>query len=118
MAKQSRMLVVMGAQLTQGEGGSWLGEHEIPGNKSWAGTANIQRECDVGVQLWRPFQPGITAEQKRLARDDEAKVRGLVQENVMGVRVAAHRWRGRVMNSCCRLYVKDDQISSWTGGTP
>jgi hypothetical protein len=83
MAKSARMVVVMGAQLTQGEGGSWLGEHEIPGNKSWAGTAAVQRECDVGIQLWRPFKPGITADQKRQAKDDEHKVRDLVQENTM-----------------------------------
>lgn len=114
MAKASRMVVVMGAQLTQGEGGSWLGEHEIPGNKSWAGTASIQRECDVGIQLWRPFKPGITHEQKRAAKEDESKARELVQENCMGIRIAAHRWRGQAMNRCCKLYVQNDQITSWS----
>jgi hypothetical protein len=114
MAKSARMVVVMGAQLTQGEGGSWLGEHEIPGNKSWAGTAAVQRECDVGIQLWRPFKPGITADQKRQAKDDEHKVRDLVQENTMAVRIAAHRWRGRVMNECSRLYVENDAVHSFS----
>lgn len=114
MATDSELLLVMGAQLTQGEGGSWLGEHEIPGNKSWAGTANIQREADIAIQAWRPFKPGITQEQKRLAREDYTKVQELVQQNVMGIRIAAHRWKGSAMNQCTKLFVEHDQIHSMT----
>lgn len=113
MTKSEDLLVVMGAQLTQGEGGSWLGEHEIPGNKSWAGTAEIQREVDIGLQAWRPFVKGVTPQQKREAKDDAAKVQDLVQQNVMGLRVAAHRWKGSSMNKCTRLYVENDQLHSW-----
>jgi hypothetical protein len=117
MAKTAQLPIVMGAQLTQGEGGSWLGEHEIPGNKSWAGTSSIQREVDIGIQVWRPFKPGITAEQKRLAREDYTKVQDLVQQNVMGIRVAAHRWKGASMNQCTKLYVEQDQLHSYSART-
>jgi hypothetical protein len=118
MAVQSRMVVVVGAQLTQGEGGSWLGEHEVPGNGSWAGSSNIQRECDVGLQLWRPFKPGITGEEKRGAREDATKVNDLIQQNVMALRVSAHRYRGSAMNKTSKLYVEKDTLHSWTPRTP
>jgi len=118
MAVQSRLVLVVGAQLTQGEGGSWLGEHEVPGNGSWAGSSNIQRECDVGIQLWRPFKPGITGQEKREAREDGTKVRDLVQQNVMAIRVAAHRYRGSAMNQTARLYVENDTLHSWTARMP
>ena len=114
LAKDNELLIVMGAQLTQGEGGAWLGEHEIPGNASWAATSEIHREVDIGLQLWRPFKPGITAQQKREARDDHTKVQALVQQNVMGVRVAAHRWKGSSMNQFAKLYVEQDQLHSHT----
>lgn len=114
MANRARLPIVMGAQLTQGEGGSWLGEHEIPGNRSWAGTADIQRTVDIGIQVWRPFKPRITAEQKREAREDYTKVKDLVQENTMGIRMSAHRWKGSVMGQCTKLYVESDQLHSWS----
>jgi hypothetical protein len=114
LAKDNELLIVMGAQLTQGEGGAWLGEHEIPGNASWAATSEIHREVDIGLQVWRPFKPGITAQQKREARDDYTKVQALVQQNTMGVRVAAHRWKGSSMNQFAKLYVESDQLHSWT----
>jgi hypothetical protein len=112
MAKREQMPIVIGAQLTQGEGGSWLGEHEIPGNRSWAGTADIQRVVDIGIQVWRPFKPGITQEQKRQAREDYTKVQDLVQQNTMAIRIAAHRWKGSAMNQCTKLYVERDQVHS------
>jgi hypothetical protein len=114
LARNNRMTLVCGAQLTQGQGGSILGEHEIPGNGSWAGSAEVQRTVDVGVQLWRPFKPGITSGQKQEAREDMSKANALVQHGVMGVRVAAHRW-GKKANTFCKLYVKDGQISGWSG---
>jgi KaiC/GvpD/RAD55 family RecA-like ATPase len=114
LAKSAQVTVVVGAQLTQGQGGSVLGEHEVPGNGSWAGSSEVQREVDVGVQLWRPFKPGITTAQKQEAREDITKAGDLVQPGVMGVRLAAHRW-GKDANQFCRLVVKDGQISSYSG---
>jgi len=113
LAVDADMTVVVGAQLTQGEGGSILGEHEVPGNGSWAGSSEIQRECDVGVQLWRPFKPGITGKQKQEAKEDHTKVQEIIQPGVMGVRLAAHRW-GKAPNAFCKLYVTDGQISGWS----
>ncbi len=114
MAKAAQVTVVVGAQLTQGQGGSVLGEHEVPGNGSWAGSSEIQREVDVGVQLWRPFKPGITTSQKQEAREDITKAGELVQHGIMGVRLAAHRW-GKEANTFCKLAVKDGQISGYSG---
>lgn len=114
MAVAARLTLVVGAQLKQGEGGSFLGEHEVPGNNSWAGSSEIQREIDVGVQVWRPFRTSVTAKEKREARDDAAKVRGLLQANTMALRVAAHRYRGEAMNECMKLCVDRDQLSSWS----
>jgi hypothetical protein len=114
LAVEADMTLVVGAQLTQGEGGSVLGEHEVPGNGSWAGSSEIQRECDVGVQLWRPFKPGITSKQKQEAKEDHTKVAEIVQPGVMGVRLAAHRW-GKAPNQFCKLMVADGQISGYSG---
>jgi hypothetical protein len=114
LAVAADMTLTVGAQLTQGEGGSILGEHEVPGNGSWAGSSEIQRECDVGVQLWRPFKPGTTAKQKQEARGDESKVGDLIQHGVMGVRLAAHRW-GKQPNTFCKLYVEGGHITGWSG---
>jgi hypothetical protein len=114
LAKEAQQTLVVGAQLKQGEGGSILGEHEVPGNGSWAGSSEIQRECDVGVQLWRPFKPQITAKQKQEAKEDHTKVSELIQPGVMGVRLAAHRW-GKAPNQFCKLVVADGQISGYSG---
>jgi len=116
LAVSADMTIVVGAQLTQGEGGSILGEHEVPGNGSWAGSSEIQRECDIGVQLWRPFKPGVSAKQKQEAKEDMHKVAEIVQPGVMGVRLAAHRW-GKAPNTFCRLYVEHGQISGYSGRT-
>jgi hypothetical protein len=113
MAVSANLTVVVGAQLTQGQGGSILGEHEVPGNGSWAGSSEVQREIDVGIQLWRPFKPGVSPKQKREASGDPEKARLLVQDGVMGVRLAAHRW-GKPANQYCRLSVHQGQISNWT----
>jgi hypothetical protein len=32
----------------------------------------------------------------------------------MGVRVAAHRWKGSSMNQFAKLHVEQDQLHSWT----
>ena len=117
MAVEVNQTIVVGAQLTQGEGGSVLGEHEVPGNGSWAGSSEIQREADVALQLWRPFQPGVTAKQKQAAREDMEKIRDIVQTNVMGVRLAAHRW-GRDPNQFARLAVNRGQITDFSGRIP
>jgi KaiC/GvpD/RAD55 family RecA-like ATPase len=114
LAVDADMTMVVGAQLTQGEGGSILGEHEVPGNGSWAGSSEIQRECDVGVQLWRPFKPGVDHKQKQAAKEDHTKVAELIQPGVMGVRLAAHRW-GKQPNQFCKLWVQDGQISGYSG---
>jgi hypothetical protein len=111
VASQSSMAVVVAAQLINGEGGA-LGEYEVPGCHSWAETAGLRRECDVALQLWRPFQPGITREQKSSARDDVAKLSGLVQENIMAVRCDAHRYREVSMTRATRLYVNQGELSS------
>jgi archaellum biogenesis ATPase FlaH len=91
LAVEADMTLVVGAQLTQ-----------------------IQRECDVGVQLWRPFKPGITGKQKQEAKEDHTKVSDLIQPGVMGVRLAAHRW-GKAPNQFCKLVVADGQISGYSG---
>lgn len=114
LAVAARMTLVVGAQLKQGDGGSFLGEHDVPGNHSWAASAEVQRTADVAIQLWRPFRNGVTAEQKRDARDDATKIPDLIQPNTMAIRVAAHRYRGSAMNACAKLYVTNDQLSSWS----
>jgi hypothetical protein len=68
----------------------------------------------VGVQLWRPFKPGITGKQKQEAKEDHTKVSDLIQPGVMGVRLAAHRW-GKAPNQFCKLMVADGQISGYSG---
>jgi replicative DNA helicase len=114
LAVEADMTLVVGSQLTQGEGGSILGEHEVPGNGSWAGSSEIQREADVAVQLWRPFKPGVSQQQKTEAKQDHTKVGDLIQPGVMGVRLAAHRW-GKQPNQFCKLMVADGQITGYSG---
>lgn len=114
VAAKSNMVVVVAAQLKNGDGGP-LGEFEVPGSQSWAETAGLRRECDVAIQLWRPFKPGVTREAKSAARDDVAKLGDIVQPNIMAVRCDAHRYHPAPVHQAARLYVNDGEISSWTG---
>jgi hypothetical protein len=116
-AAKSNLLIVCAAQLKNGEGGA-LGEYEVPGSQSWAETAGLRRECDVAIQLWRPFRLGATREQKAAARDDAAQLAELVDRNVMAVRCDAHRYRDAAPYQAARLYVHDGQITSWSGRVP
>jgi hypothetical protein len=116
IASASNMLVVVAAQLKEGEGGNLLGQYEVPGPQSWAETAGLRRECDLAMQAWRPFVPGVTREQKSAARDDPAKLCGLVQPNVMAVRCDAHRYREVPPHLAARLVVNDGELTSWMPG--
>lgn len=113
LAVAANLTIVTGAQLTPGGGDDVLGEHEVPGNGSWAGSKEVQREVDVGLQLWRPFKTGITSQQKHEAKGDMAKVREIVQPGAMAVRLSAHRW-GKEANTFCRLYVEQGHITGWS----
>ncbi len=116
MARDGQLLVVAGAQLKTADG-DVLSENIVPGSGSWAETSNLQRECDVAIQLWKPLKPGVSAQQMREARLDVSKKAELVQQGIMGIRVAAHRWRGEMMDKYVRLVVANDQIASWTART-
>ncbi len=113
VAVKSNMVILVAAQLTNGEGGS-LGEYEVPGCNSWAETAGLRRECDAALQLWRPFQVGVTREQKLSAKDDASKLADIVQPNVMGVRCDAHRYRNTANLRPTRLVVNEGELSSWS----
>jgi hypothetical protein len=113
VASQSNLLVVVAAQLKNGEGGA-LGEYEVPGSQSWAETAGLRRECDVAIQAWRPFVLGVTREQKLAAKDDPTKLSQIVQENVMAVRCDAHRYLEVPPGRAARLIVNQGELSSWT----
>jgi hypothetical protein len=113
VAAQSNMLIVAAAQMKNGEGGT-LGEYEVPGSNAWAETAELRREADVAVQVWRPFRGGVTRKEKQAARDDPAKLVKIVAQNTMAVRCDAHRYRDAAPYMAARLRVTDGQISSWS----
>jgi hypothetical protein len=92
LAVKSGMTICAAAQLRQGEGGALLGLYEVPGPGSWAETANLRRECDVAVQAWRPFKPGVKPGMKMMARDNPQRLGEIIQRNVMALRVDAHRY--------------------------
>lgn len=114
VAAQSNLLIVAAAQMKDGEGGM-LGQYEVPGSSSWAETSGLRRECDVAVQVWRPFRSGIKREDKQAARDDSRRLADIVEQNVMAVRCDAHRYRDAAPYKAARLYVQDGQISAYTG---
>jgi hypothetical protein len=114
IAVKSNMLLVVAAQMKDGEGGM-LGQYEVPGSNSWAETAALRRECDVALQVWRPFKVGVTREQKQAARDDMAKLADIVEPNVMAVRCDAHRYHDAAPYKAARLFVDGGQITTWTG---
>lgn len=118
IASQSNLLVVAAAQMKDGDGGSTLGQYEVPGAGSWAETASLRRECDVAVQVWRPFRPGIKREDKQAARDDGRMLETIVERNVMAVRCDAHRYRDAAPYKAARLFVQGGKITSWSGATP
>jgi hypothetical protein len=115
VASKSNMVVIVAAQLKDGEGGNLLGQYEVPGPSSWAETSGLRKECDVAVQAWRPFVPGVTRAQKAEARDDVSKLETIIQPNVMAVRCDAHRYRPQP-HRATRLYVNDGELTSWTPG--
>jgi len=91
-AVKSDILVVGAAQLKDdGEGGG-LGHHTVPGSGSWAGTADLRRECDKALQLWRPLKPGLSAKQKQSARENPGGIHAIVEHNIMAVRADADRY--------------------------
>lgn len=114
VASLSNMLVVVAAQLKDGAGGDQLGQYEVPGAHSWAETAGLRRECDVALQLWRPFVPGVTRAQKAEAKDDVTKLADIVQPNVMAVRCDAHRYAEASQTQATRLNVRQGELTSWT----
>lgn len=114
MARDFGLLLIAGAQLKYGEGGPLLGAHEAPGDSSWYGGLKIQQEADVALQLWRPFRAGVSREDREAARAS-GNAKPLVQENVMAVRVAKHRYRNQSMNEVRRLVVRDGRLESFTG---
>ena len=92
MAVKKDILVVGAAQLKDdGEGGP-LGHYSTPSSGSWAGTADLRRECDKAVQLWRPLKPGLTAKQKQAAREHPGALEGIIERNIMAVRCDADRY--------------------------
>jgi hypothetical protein len=116
VASLSQMVFLVAAQLNQGEGGSLLGHYEVPGPSSWAGTANLEREADVAIQAWQPFVRNIERDQKQAAREDPEKLAGIVQENVMAIRVSARRYRhadAPPQHTVARLYVRDGMLCGW-----
>lgn len=117
VAAKSNLVILAGAQLTNGEGGPLLGEYEVPGGSSWAGSENLGRECDVALQGWRPFIPGIKRGEKQLARENPEKLAAIIQNNTMGVRLAAHRYRdeGDGAPTAARLYVHHGALRDWSG---
>lgn len=131
IAAKSNMLVVAAAQMKDGEGDS-LGQYEVPGSNSWAETSELRRECDVAVQVWRPFKTvvetvtsdgevrrsKVTREMKQAAREDPQALARIVERNTMALRVDAHRYRDEPGTRAARLFVSDGQISSWSGAAP
>lgn len=114
-ASELGMLIVAGAQLKYGQNDPLLGAHEAPGDSSWYGGIRIQQEADVALQLWRPFVRGTTLEQKREAKDNGA-IKNIVQQNIMAVRCAAHRYKNSAMGEVRRLFVRDGKIESLAPG--
>lgn len=109
MARTERILVIVGAQLTDGDGA--FGLHDVPTGASWAYTKELQRECDVGLAIWRPLTRSPTVAERVAARSDLSLVHRLVDPHVMAVRVVAHRLRGdSAMAQGCRLHVRDGRI--------
>lgn len=117
VAARSNLVILAGAQLKNGDGGDLLGEYEVPGGSSWAGSENLGRECDVAVQGWRPFVSGIKRGEKQAAKENPTKIRELVQRNVMAIRLAAHRYRdeGDDAPTAARLVVQSGRLYGWSG---
>jgi hypothetical protein len=112
IATTSNMVVMVAAQLKNGEG-RLLGEFEVPGYDSWAETAGLRRECDVAIQCWRPFVSGVTRAQKAEAKDNPAKLAEIVQENTMAVRLDCHRYGNASAAKAARLTVNEGELTSW-----
>jgi hypothetical protein len=105
------LLIVAAAQLRNAEGP--LGEYEVPHIGSWAETANLRRECDVAVQAWRPLKRGVTNRDRALAREVPGYLPKLLQRNVMGLRLDAHRYNPDDERPWCRLTVANGALTSY-----
>lgn len=110
IARRERMLIVTGAQLTDGEGP--FGQFDVPGGSSWAYTRELQRECDIACVIWRPLRRAPTPIEVSAARTDPGIVADLLEANVMAFRIVAHRLGGeRALTGGCRLRVENGRIS-------
>lgn len=117
IAAKSNLLIVAAAQMKDGEGGGILGQYEVPGSNSWAETAGLRRECDVAMQVWRPFRQGVKREQKQAVRDGTMQLDQIVEPNAMAVRCDAHRYLDAAPYKAAKLYVNGGQITSWSGAS-
>lgn len=114
LARMNRILLLTAAQLTDGEG--VLGQFEVPTGSSWAYTKELQRECDIGLVVWRPLRRAPSNMEVAQARSDPAVAEELVERNVMALRVVAHRLRTGAMGGSCRLQIEGGRISTYIRG--
>lgn len=109
MARMYELPIVVGAQLTNGMGP--LGRYEVPTEASWALTSELQRECDVGIQLWRASRRGPTAKELALAKQRPGLVRDLALPRTVFLRVVANRlFDTEDMMDCAKLYLLDGNV--------
>lgn len=118
MAEEREILIVAAAQLTHGEGGSLLGEYEVPGPSSWAESASLRRECDLAIQCWRPFKPSITPKQKAEVRDNVDLLDTIIKTNVMHTRIDAARYVRLPAHNLAPLSVTDYGLETFTTAEP
>lgn len=111
-AKRLHVLLVCAAQFRERKDDA-LANHEVPGDGQWFGTAAIQQEGVVNLQLWRPLRAGVSAEDKQSVRRGDVPLAAVLKPQTIGVRCSAHRIRSSAYGEIAHLRIVDDVIDEW-----
>ena len=111
-AKALNVLLVCAAQFRERKDDP-LANHELPGDGQWFGTAAIQQEGVVNLQLWRPLRAGVSAEDKAAVRRGETRLADVLKPQTIGVRCSAHRVRPSAYGEVAHLRIVDDCVDEW-----
>lgn len=111
-AKARGILLLCAAQFRERKDDA-LANHEVPGDGQWFGTAAIQQEGVVNLQLWRPLRAGVSQEDKLAVRRGDAPLSSVLKPQTVGVRVSAHRLRPSAYGEIAHLRICDDCVEDF-----
>ena len=112
IAKERRVAMLVACQLSREKDIGPLDLHSPPSLSRYKGSAAIEENADVALGLYRPLQPGTTAQQRRAILHGQLSVAECEEPNVMAMNCLKHRFRGKAAGRSVWLAVNGSRIES------